>query len=38
LAIGTVGMGMDIALQETPRRGEDGIKLHRGLRVGRLLR
>ena len=24
-------MGMDIALQETPRRGKDGIKLHRGL-------
>jgi hypothetical protein len=24
-------MGMDIALEEAPRRGKDGIELHRGL-------
>jgi hypothetical protein len=27
------GMGMDIALQETPRRGKGRIKLHRGPRL-----
>ena len=31
LAVRKGGMGMDIALEEAPRRGEDGIKLHRAL-------
>ena len=31
LAVRTIGMGVNVALEEASGRGKDGIKLHRGL-------